>query len=90
MLLMFAPVIAVMLLLQVFASRSQQKTEQNRLKKLRELKKNDPIVTLSGIYGTFISITEDGREVTMKVDENCRLRVRSESIRELPVASPKT
>jgi len=44
---------------------------------LDQLKKNDRVVTVGGIYGTVTNIQRDADEVTLKVDEatNAKLRV---------------
>jgi preprotein translocase subunit YajC len=42
---------------------------------LGSLKKNDRVVTIGGIIGTVASTSQDGREVTLKIDDNARLRV---------------
>ncbi len=42
---------------------------------MNELKQNDRIVTVGGILGSVASISNDGKEVTIKVDDKTRLRV---------------
>jgi preprotein translocase subunit YajC len=37
--------------------------------------KHDRVVTIGGIIGTVASTSQDGREVTLKIDDNARLRV---------------
>jgi preprotein translocase subunit YajC len=44
------------------------------------LKKNDEVVTSSGIIGIVANIKEGGEEVTLKIDDNARLRVLKSSI----------
>ncbi len=39
------------------------------------LKKNDKVLTTSGIYGTVISVAEKEDEVVVKVDDNTRLKM---------------
>lgn len=38
------------------------------------LKKNDRVVTSGGIIGLFLSVSADHREVTLRVDDNVRLK----------------
>ena len=45
-----------------------------------DLKKNDKVLTSSGIYGTVTAISEKEDEITVKVDDNVRLRMTKESI----------
>lgn len=52
-------------------SRDQKK----RQAQLAALKKNDRVFTSSGIIGTVANISADGKEVTLKVDDNTKLRV---------------
>jgi preprotein translocase subunit YajC len=60
--------------------------EQERLKKQRELlaglKKNDRVVTSSGIYGTVANVEREADRVTLKVDDaaNVKLTVTLSSV----------
>jgi preprotein translocase subunit YajC len=49
---------------------------------LDNLKKNDRVVTIGGIYGTVTNVQRESDEVTLKVDEatNAKLRVTFNSI----------
>lgn len=54
--------------------------QQRREKKQREallgaLKKNDEVLTQAGILGVVWSIKEGGDEVTLKIDDNAKIRV---------------
>lgn len=72
--------IAVMLFMQF---RSQRREQGDRISMLKSLKKGDPILTTSGILGTIVSVAEDFSEIVVKVDENCRLRMKPEAIRDV-------
>src|SRR5262245_11254798 len=37
---------------------------------LKNLKKNDRVVTIGGIFGTVVQASEDAEEVTLRIDEN--------------------
>jgi preprotein translocase subunit YajC len=50
---------------------------------LNSMKKNDPVVTIGGVLGTVSHISEDGKEVTLKVDDNSRIKFQREAIREV-------
>lgn len=41
---------------------------------ISSLKKNDRVVTSGGIIGLFLSASSDHREVTLRVDDNVRLK----------------
>ncbi len=57
------------------------KREKAKRKSLLDgLKKNDKVVTAGGIIGTIASISPDSDEVTVKVDDNTRIRFRRSSI----------
>ena len=59
--------------------------QQCRERKQREtlmagLKKNDEVVTAAGIIGVVSSIKEGGDEVTLKIDDNAKIRVLKSTI----------
>ncbi|HUG90023.1 MAG TPA: preprotein translocase subunit YajC [Planctomycetaceae bacterium] len=63
---------------------AQRRREQKRVTDLLStLKKNDPVVTIGGIMGTVVNVALDRQEVTIKVDENTRLRMRASAIQGL-------
>lgn len=43
---------------------------------LDQLKKNDRVVTIGGMYGTVVNVQRDADEVTLKVDEATNTKVR--------------
>ena len=65
--------------------RPERKREKSMQEKLSGLKKNDRVVTASGIYGTVVNVKREADEVTLKVDEdtNTKLRVTLRSIAQL-------
>lgn len=85
---MFLPLIAIILMYQLLIARPQRREQSKRDEMLKQLKKNDPVVTIGGIFGTVASLSEDGSEVTIRVDDNTRLRLRRDAIREVIVKSP--
>ena len=75
------PILIVMVLfffLIILPAQRRQKREQESI--LSNLKKNDEVVTASGIIGIVAFIKETGDEVTLKVDDNTRIRVLKSSI----------
>ncbi len=60
--------------------RPQQREKARRRELLGALKKNDRVVTIGGIIGTIANISQDGDEVTIKVDDNTRIRILRSSI----------
>lgn len=80
MLIIFLPVIVVWYLM-FGLPQSRERAKHDDM--LKSLKKNDPVVTIGGILGTVVNVSEDGEEVTVKVDDNARLKLRRNAIREV-------
>jgi preprotein translocase subunit YajC len=77
----FLPLIVIMILgyfLLIRGPMKRQEAERNAL--LASLKKNDKVLTTGGIYGTIVSISDKEDEITVKVDDNVRLRMTKGSI----------
>lgn len=75
--------IPIMVLWYVMFIRPQTRERAQRQEMLNALKKNDSVVTIGGILGTVSHISEDGKEVTLRIDDNARVRVRREAISEV-------
>lgn len=56
--------------------RPDQKRRKRQDQMLTSLKKNDRILTNSGIYGTVVNIHADAGDITIKVDENSNTRMK--------------
>ncbi|MDG2390064.1 MAG: preprotein translocase subunit YajC [Planctomycetaceae bacterium] len=58
-----------------------QLQERKKADKLRDsVKKNDKVVTIGGIIGTVTNISADGTEVTLRVDDNTKLKMLRSSV----------
>ena len=74
--------------------RPQRKEQQTRQSMIANMKKNDRVVTVGGIYGVVTNVHREADEVTIKVDEatNTKLRVTlgaiSRVISDQPSSSP--
>ncbi len=77
------PFAVIMILFHLMISRPQKREQARRDEMLKALKKNDPVATLGGILGTVVSVSEDGSEVVVRVDDNTRLKFRRDAIREV-------
>lgn len=77
------PALIIIIIGQVFFGRADAREKNKRDRMIGALKKNDPIVTIGGILGTVVSVSEDKREVTIKVDDNTRLKMLASAIREV-------
>ncbi|MBI3824023.1 MAG: preprotein translocase subunit YajC [Planctomycetes bacterium] len=70
-------VVAFIFLIILPAQRRQRK-EQEAL--MSNLKKNDEVVTTAGIIGIVTNISDNGEQVTLKIDDNARMRVLKSAI----------
>jgi preprotein translocase subunit YajC len=68
------------LLFYFFILRPMRRQDRERAALLGSLKKNDDVITSSGIYGTVVAVSEKEDEVTVKVADNVRLRMTKGSI----------
>lgn len=85
------PALLIFFLFQMFFASSPHKREEKRIAELKSiLKKNDAVVTAGGILGTVANISLDKNEVTIKVDDNTRIRVQMRSVWPLPKDDGKT
>jgi preprotein translocase subunit YajC len=71
-----------------------ERTRRSQMEKMIEnLKKNDRVVTIGGIYGTVVNVQKGADDITIKVDEstNTKLRIlRSSVARVLATEDPAT
>jgi preprotein translocase subunit YajC len=80
-LLNFLPILILMVLGYFLLIRSPMKRQEaERKTMLASLKKGDKVLTQSGIYGTIVNVAENEDEITVKVDDNVRLRMTKGSI----------
>lgn len=63
--------------------RPQRKERARRDEMLKNMKKNDRVVTIGGMIGTVANLSPDGREVTLKIDDNTRVTMLRNSIQGL-------
>ena len=59
---------------------AQRKERKQRETILGTLKKNDEVLTSSGIIGVVQNLREGEDEVTIKIDDNCKVRMKRSSI----------
>lgn len=73
---MLMPLIVMIIVLYYFVViRGNRRDRDGRESMLNSLKKNDRVLTIGGIIGTVASTSADGREVTLKIDDNTRMKV---------------
>ena len=60
--------------------RPMRRQEQEKAAMLKEIKKNDKIITHSGIYGTVVGVSDTEDEITVRIDDNVRVKMVKNSI----------
>jgi preprotein translocase subunit YajC len=77
------PAVMIIVVLFYFLMIRPERRKQAAHKALLEnLKKNDRVVTIGGVYGVVMSVERDADQVTLKIDEatNTKIRVTFGSI----------
>jgi preprotein translocase subunit YajC len=77
MIIPWLPIILLFFLLIILPQRREQKKREQML---GAVKKNDRVVTAGGIIGSVANISADGKEITLKVDDNTRIKFLRSSI----------
>lgn len=67
------PFIALIPFYYLMVIRPQQKERAKRQELLNSLKKNDRVVTTSGMIGTVANVSQDGKEITLKFGDATRI-----------------
>jgi preprotein translocase subunit YajC len=82
LLMSFLPFILIGILFYFMLIRPQRKEQSKRQDMLSNIKKNDRVVTVGGIYGVVMNVHREADEVTVKVDEgsNTKLKLTLSSI----------
>ncbi len=78
MLIIMLGMLAVLYFFLLRPQRKRQEQERNAL--LSSLKKNDRVLTIAGIYGTVTAVSDTEDEVTVKIDDNVRVKMTKASI----------
>lgn len=76
---MLIPAAAIMFVF-ILMSSPKRRDQARRDESLKNLKKNDRVVTIGGIFGSVVSVSTDGKEVTLKVDDSTRIKFRKTAI----------
>ena len=78
--MVFAPFVLIAVFFYLLFLRPQRKEQAEREAQVNALKKNDRVLTIGGIIGTVANISADGKEVSLKVDDNTRIKFLRSSI----------
>ena len=82
------PPLAFIAVLYMVMDSPQRRERAKRDAMIKNLKKDDRVVTIGGIFGSVANISQDGKEVTLKVDDGTRIRFRRSAIAEVLSAEP--
>ena len=74
----FLPIILIFVVFYFLIMRPQQKQEKDRQLMLKNLNKNDEVVTSSGIHGTIVNLKD--KTIIVRVDDNVKLEIEKNSI----------
>ena len=74
-LLQYLPFVPVLLLFYFMIIRPSQVQDRKKRDMISQLKKNDKVLTLAGIYGTVVSIDNDADRVVLRIDEDGKVKV---------------
>lgn len=77
---MLLPLLVIGVLWYFLLFRPQSAERRKHTEMLNALKKNDRVVTIGGIIGSVANISADGTEITLKVDDNTRIKFRRSAI----------
>jgi preprotein translocase subunit YajC len=66
---MMVPMLIIFALFYFMMLRPQKKREQDLRQMVQNLKENDRVVTIGGIYGVVTNVQRDAERVTIRVDE---------------------
>ena len=75
---MVFPIAVMFLIFYALVFRPQSKTRKDHEQMLKNLKKNDEVVTSGGIFGTVVNVKPDA--ITLRIDENVRIDVEPSAI----------
>ena len=84
------PAVVIFYLFYLLFLRPQRREQNERREMLKNMKKNDHVVTVGGIIGVVTNVDRDKNEVTLKVDEstNTKLRLTLGSIARVMLDEP--
>jgi preprotein translocase subunit YajC len=74
-LVQYLPLLPIPFVFYFMLIRPQQQQEKKRREMINQLKKNDKVVTASGMYGTVISVDEQGDKVQLRLDDDGKVKI---------------
>ena len=77
-LIQFVPMVFVFAIFYLLLIRPQQKKEKEHQKMLRNIKKNDEVVTASGIHAVVLNVKE--KTVSLRIDDNVKIELDRDAV----------
>ena len=71
----FLPWLPIPFVIWFMLIRPQQQQEKKRREMIEKLKKNDKVLTASGMYGTVLSVDEQGDRVQLRLDDDGKVKI---------------
>src|SRR5687768_5426423 len=79
---LMGPIFVIMILFYFMLLRPQKRKEQEHRETVRNVKENDRVATIGGIYGVVTNVQREAERVTIRVDEatGAKLKVNMSAI----------
>lgn len=76
------PLVMIVLLFFFMVLRPQQREQRTREEMLKNIKKNDRVITSGGIFGVVTGVMPEANEITLRIDEknDTKMRLQLSSI----------
>ena len=75
---MVIPYILIILIFYFLVFKPQKQKQKQQKQMLQNLKKNDQVVTASGIHGTIVNVKD--KTVVLRIDDNAKMEIDREAI----------
>ncbi|MEX0585832.1 MAG: preprotein translocase subunit YajC [Pirellulales bacterium] len=85
---MLVPFLLIAVLFYFMLIRPERRKQMTHRAMLDALKKNDRVITIGGLKGSVVSVRREADEVTIKVDENTKLRFTISAIARVETGEP--
>ena len=72
------PLVLIFVIFYFMLIRPQRQKEKEHQKTLKNLNKNDEVVTASGIHGTIVNVKE--KTIILRIDENVKIELEKSCI----------
>lgn len=79
--LLASPIILIPFIIAIFyflVIKPQKKTQSEHQNMISNLKKNDEVITIGGIYGTVVNVKENS--IILRVDDNVKIEFQKSAI----------